>query len=168
MSSGATLYFDRGIFQSKKEKKVFFHVYTVAGQSRFQPLRKKVFMGTDGVLFVTDCSHSRLQDSIDSLKELIRVSEGKLIKKIPLLVMLNRTDVEDDISVAEWEEILRREGVTFEKSNPLSEWNPIIFKNDIHDNFQETIYDAFSEITRRCIQYQVYGNDSAPTKKRTS
>ncbi|KKM60802.1 hypothetical protein LCGC14_1538200, partial [marine sediment metagenome] len=35
MASGSTLYFDRGIFQSTKQQsrgKVFYHVYTVAGQ----------------------------------------------------------------------------------------------------------------------------------------
>jgi len=48
-TSGATLYFDRCIFQSTKQKNrgtVFYHLYTVAGQKRFSPLRKKVFKDT--------------------------------------------------------------------------------------------------------------------------
>ncbi|MFX1554085.1 MAG: ADP-ribosylation factor-like protein, partial [Promethearchaeota archaeon] len=73
MASGSTLYFDRGIFQSTKQQsrgKVFYHVYTVAGQRRFSPLRKKIFKGTDGVIFVVDSQTHFFEDNIESLKEL--------------------------------------------------------------------------------------------------
>ncbi|MGV9200595.1 MAG: ADP-ribosylation factor-like protein, partial [Promethearchaeia archaeon] len=54
MRSGATLYFDRGVFQSNKLDQVKFHIYTVAGQKQFAPLRNKVFKGTEGVIFMVD------------------------------------------------------------------------------------------------------------------
>lgn len=37
--SRATLYFDRGIFQSTKKRKRYYRVYTVAGQRNFASLR---------------------------------------------------------------------------------------------------------------------------------
>lgn len=164
MSSGATLYFDRGIFQSRKETNIYFHCYTVAGQKRFQPLRKKVFIGTDGVIFVADSQRSRLQDNIDGLKELKRVADGDLIKKIPILVMLNKRDLEDLISVGEWEEVMRNEGLLLPQSNPLALWNPITYETvALHGQKQKNIYPIFSELARRCIMYQVYGeNGGAP------
>ena len=74
MASGSTLYFDRGIFNSTKQRKVYYHVYTVAGQSRFSPLRKKIFKGTDGVIFVVDSQTHFFEDNIESLKELKNIT----------------------------------------------------------------------------------------------
>ncbi|MHA1820791.1 MAG: ADP-ribosylation factor-like protein [Promethearchaeota archaeon] len=166
MASGSTLYFDRGIFQSKKQSNIFFHCYTVAGQGRFEPLRKKVFVGTDGVIFVADSQRSRLQDNIDSLKELKRVAGDDLIKKIPLLVMLNKRDLEDQdlISEEEWESIMKEEGLVYEQSNELSLWNPIIFETVALYDKSKNIYRIFSEVARRCVLYQVYGGGSAPER----
>jgi GTPase SAR1 family protein len=165
MSSGATLYFDRGIFQSKKQKNIYFHCYTVAGQTRFQPLRKKVFMGTDGVIFVADSQRSRLQDNIDSLKELKRVAGEELIKKIPMLVMLNKRDLDDLLTIDEWESLMRDEGLLYERKHPLFDWNPIIYETVALYDINKNIYRIFSELSRRCVMYQVYGNGDAPDKK---
>ncbi|MHA1727788.1 MAG: ADP-ribosylation factor-like protein [Promethearchaeota archaeon] len=165
MSSGATLYFDRGIFQSKKQKNIFFHCYTVAGQRRFQPLRKKVFKGTDGIIFVVDSQRSRMQDNIDALKELKRVAEGNLIKKIPLLVMLNKRDLEDLISIKEWEDIMREDGLILEETHVLADWNPIIYETVALFDINKDVYRIFSELARRCVMYQVYGGGNAPDRK---
>ncbi|MCP4763751.1 MAG: hypothetical protein GY870_18415 [archaeon] len=162
MASGSTLYFDRGIFQSKKDKNVLFHTYTVAGQSRFSPLRKKVFAGTDGVIFVVDSQRSRLQDNLESLKELKRVAEGKLIKEIPLLVMLNKRDLDDLISVEEWENVMKEEGLILPPNDELYQWNPFIFQTIALYENAKNVYRIFSEVARRCVQYQAYGDGSAP------
>ena len=55
-ASEATLYYDRGTFHSSKQDSTIYHVYTVAGQSSYFPLRQKVFENppTDGVIFVVD------------------------------------------------------------------------------------------------------------------
>ncbi|GAG92731.1 unnamed protein product, partial [marine sediment metagenome] len=68
--NGATLYFDRGLFQSTIQNKVYYHVYTVPGPSRFSPLRKKIFKNADGVIFVIDSQTKFLEDNIESLLEL--------------------------------------------------------------------------------------------------
>lgn len=170
MASGSTLYFDRGIFQSRKQKNIYFHCYTVAGQSRFSPLRKKVFSGTDGVIFVADSQNSRLQDNIDSLKELKRVADGKLVKEIPLLFMLNKRDLDDLISAKGWEEIMKDEGLLYEQKDQLSIWNPLVYETVALYKNRKQIYRVFSECARRCVIYQAYGNGNAPerTKARLS
>ena len=164
MASGSTLYFDRGIFQSKKQKNIFFHTYTVAGQSRFQPLRKKVFTGTDGVIFVVDSQRSRLKDNIESIKELKRVADGKLISEIPLIIMMNKRDLDDIISISEWEDVLKQEGLLLEPMDSLAMWNPILYEAIAIPENGKNIYRIFSEVARRCVVYQAYGSGQAPPK----
>ncbi len=162
MASGSTLYFDRGIFQSKKQRKIFYHVYTVAGQARFSPLRKKIFVGTDGVVFVFDAQRSRLEDNIESLKELKNVAENKLVSVLPLLIMLNKQDLPDTFKKAEVQEILEGEGLYFDNDNPLSQWNPIIYETIALYDQATNIFQVFNELARRTSLYQVLGNGKAP------
>ncbi|MHA1776840.1 MAG: ADP-ribosylation factor-like protein [Promethearchaeota archaeon] len=162
MASGSTLYFDRGIFQSKKENKVFYHVYTTAGQARFSPLRKKIFTGTDGVILMFDAQRSRLEDNIQALKELKNVSEGKLISDIPLLVMVNKQDLPDTMKKREVEEILKQENLFYPPSHPLHMWNPIVYESiALYENAMN-VYQVFSELARRTAIYQAIGDGKAP------
>ncbi len=165
MSSGSTLYFDRGIFRHTQQNKILFHVYTVAGQSRFSPLRKKIFDGTDGVIFVWDAQRARLEDNLESLRELKKISDNKLIKYIPLLVMLNKVDLNDTITKEELEGILREEGLLYPNDDPLSLWNPIVYPSVALYENQRNVYAVFSELARRTALYQVYGDGEAPVQK---
>jgi GTPase SAR1 family protein len=162
MASGSTLYFDRGIFQSKKQNKIFYHVYTVAGQTRFSPLRKKIFVGTDGVCFVFDAQKNRLEDNIESLKELKNVAENKLISDIPILIMVNKQDLPNTYKKKEVEEILKTEGLFYDPGNPLYAWNPIVYETIATFENSQNIFQVFSELARRTSLYQVLGNGKAP------
>jgi len=162
MASGSTLYFDRGIFQSTKQRKVFYHVYTVAGQSRFSPLRKKIFKGTDGVIFVVDSQTHFFEDNIESLKELKNVAGEKLIKEIPLIIMLNKQDLTEVIGEEDFKQILKEEKLWYEPDNKLYIWNPIIYKTCALYFQHREIYRSFSECARRTGLYQIYGNGKAP------
>jgi len=165
MASGSTLYFDRGIFQSTKSEKVFYHVYTVAGQSRFSPLRKKIFKGTDGVILVVDSQTHFFEDNIESLKELKNVARGKLIKEIPFLVMLNKQDLSEVIGEEEYIQVLKDEKLWHEPDNKLSTWNPIIYKTCALWDQRKDVFRCFNECTRRTGLYQIYGNGEAPTSE---
>ncbi len=165
MASGSTLYFDRGIFQSTKEQKVYYHVYTVAGQSRFSPLRKKIFKGTDGAIFVVDSQTHLFEDNIESLKELKKVAKGTLIKEIPLLVMLNKKDLTETISASEFEQILKEEELWYEVPHKLALWNPIIYESCALYNKRREVYRSFYECARRTALYHIYGNGTAPLDK---
>ncbi len=162
MASGSTLYFDRGIFQSTKQPKVYYHVYTVAGQSRFSPLRKKIFKGTDGVIFVVDSQTHFFEDNIESLKELKNLTRDQLIKEIPIIVMINKQDLNEVIGEEDFKQILKDEKLWFEPDNEYYIWNPIIYKTCALYNKQKDIYRSFSECARRTGLYQIYGNGKAP------
>jgi len=162
MASGSTLYFDRGIFQSTKSRKVFYHVYTVAGQSRFHPLRKKIFKGTDGVIFVVDSQTHFFEDNLESLKELKNVTRGKLITEIPLIIMLNKQDLTEVIGEDDFLQILKEEKLWYEPDNKLYIWNPMIYKSCALYDKQRDVYRSFSECARRTGLYQLYGNGQAP------
>ena len=162
MASGSTLYFDRGIFQSTKQRKVFYHVYTVAGQSRFSPLRKKIFSGTDGVILVVDSQTHLFEDNIESLKELKSVTGDKLIKEIPLILMLNKQDLTEVIDEEDFKQILKDEKLWFEPNNKLYIWNPIIYKTCALFDLRKDVFRSFSECARRTGLYQIYGDGKAP------
>jgi signal recognition particle receptor subunit beta len=162
MESGSTLYFDRGIFQSTKQRKVFYHVYTVAGQSRFSPLRKKIFKGTDGVIFTIDSQTHFFEDNIESLKELKNVTRGKLISEIPLIVMLNKQDLTEVIGEEDIKQVLKDEKLWYEPDNELYIWNPLLYKTCALWDKKRNIYRSFNECARRTVLYQIYGDGSAP------
>jgi len=151
-ANGATLYFDRGIFQSTKQTKVFYHVYTVAGQSRFSPLRKKLYKGTDGVIFTVDSQTHFFEDNIESLKELINISRGELIKKIPLIVMLNKQDLKNVIGVEDFKQVLKEEELWYEPDHELFNQNPMIYKTCALYETRKKIYSSFYECVRRILK----------------
>jgi len=155
MKSGSTLYFDRGIFQSKIQEKIFYHVYTVAGQVRFSPIRKKIFYGTNALIFVFDAQRSRIEDNINSLKELKRISENRLISEIPMLVMVNKQDLPNPLKKSEVEDILRQEGLFYPTNHKLNTWNPIVYETIALYKNSQNIYTIFSEMLRRISQYML-------------
>ena len=163
MASGSTLYFDRGIFQSTKQNKVYYHVYTVAGQSRFSPLRKKIFKGTDGVIFVVDSQTHFFEDNIEFLKELKLVTRGKLINEIPMIVMLNKQDLDDVIAVEDFQLILKDEKLWYEPGDKLYNWNPLIYTSCALFEQQKDVYRSFHECARRTVLYHIYGDGKAPS-----
>ncbi|MFX1316337.1 MAG: ADP-ribosylation factor-like protein [Promethearchaeota archaeon] len=156
MTSGATLYFDRGTFQSTKQKskgKLFYHVYTVAGQKKFSPLRKKIYKGTDGVIFTVDSQTHLLEDNIESLKELKSVSRGDLIKNIPLIVMLNKQDLKEVIGEEDFKQVLKDEKLWYKPDHELYKRNPIIYKTCALYDKRENVYRSFYECVRRVLNY---------------
>ena len=92
-ANGATLYFDRGIFQSTAQSNVFYHIFTVAGQESLAPLRKKILEGVDAIVFVFDGQESMIQHNIKSLSELKETLGTSLIQDIPLLILINKQDI---------------------------------------------------------------------------
>jgi len=150
-ASGATLYFDRGVFQSKKQRQVFYNIWTVAGQSSFSALREKIFLGTDGIIFVVDSQTKFFEDNIEALKELKNIARGKLIKDIPLIVMLNKQDLKDIIGEAEFVQILKDEQLWFELGNELHAYNPIIYETCALYNLKRNVYRSFTECGRQLI-----------------
>ena len=166
--SGATLLFDRGLFQSTKQKEVFYRVYTVAGQKGFTPLRKKIFDKTndqtDAVIFVVDSRTKTLEDNIESLLELKNMARNRLINEIPMIVMLNKQDLDDVIDEEDFKLILKNEKLWYDPDNELYIWNPLIYTSCALYDKKKDIYRSFHETARRAVLYHVYGEGKAPTE----
>ena len=165
-ASGATLYFDRGLFQSTKQKKVYYRVYTVAGQKGFSPLRRGIFDKpndqTDAVIFVVDSQTKYLEDNIEFLLELKNIVKGRLIKEIPMIIMLNKQDLKDVIDDEDFKLLLQNEKLWYETDNKLYIWNPLIYKSCALYDQQKDIYRSFHECARRTVLYHIYGDGKAP------
>lgn len=162
MPSGATIYFDRGIFQSHSQKDTKYHVYTVAGQKQYIPLRKRVFKGTEGVIFVVDSQTPHFEDNIESLKQLKHVAQDRLITEIPIIVILNKQDLLNVIHAEDFKRVLKDEGLWYEPPDPLHVWNPIIYETCALFEKKKDIYRSFAECARRANLYKVYGEGKAP------
>ena len=166
-ASGATLYFDRGLFQSTKQKKVYYRVYTVAGQKGFSPLRKKIFDRTDdqtdAVILVVDSQTKFLEDNIESLLELKNMARNRLINEIPMIIMLNKQDLDEVIAEEDFKHILKDEKLWYEPKNKLYNWNPLIYTSCAIFERQKDIYRSFHECARRTVLYHIYGDGKAPT-----
>jgi len=162
MSNGSTLYYEESIFQSTRQRKVFYHVYSVPGQKRFSSLKKKIFGGSDGVIFVVDARSHFLKDNIESLKELINISKGTLIKNIPLVTILNKKDSNDCINKDDFKQILKNEGLWYKPNHKLHLWNPILYEASISYDQRVEVYHCFSECARRIGLYHILGDGEAP------
>jgi signal recognition particle receptor subunit beta len=80
-----------------------FHLYTVPGQVFYNATRKMVLKGVDGIVFVADSQKEKLDDNLDSLKNLEEnLNEyGKSIKTIPFVFQFNKRDLTEISSPAE-------------------------------------------------------------------
>jgi GTPase SAR1 family protein len=164
--SGATLYFDRGLFQSTRQRQVYYRVFTVAGQTSFSPLRVKIFNRdddkTDAVIFVADSQTKYLEDNVESLLELKSIAGERLINEIPLIVMLNKQDLKHTINSENFIQILKNEKLWFNPKNKLHIWNPLIYDTCAIYDLEKDIYRSFHECCRRTALYQIYGDGKAP------
>ncbi len=78
-------------------------LYTVPGQVYYDSTRKLVLQGADGIAFVADSDPNRLNDNIDSFKNLERNLKeyGVDIRKIPLVIQYNKRDLPGALSIQE-------------------------------------------------------------------
>ncbi|MGQ4913977.1 MAG: GTP-binding protein [Candidatus Asgardarchaeia archaeon] len=163
MASGSTLFFDRGVFKIGRNQGVYFQVYTVAGQPRFRDLRKVVWRGTDGVVFVADSDPVRWEENVASLDELLSIvgAEGKkLIEEIPMVVQLNKRDLPDAIPEEKMVNLLKERNLLYPPGHRLFAWNPKIYPTIAIKGVK--VYEAFAEASRRILLYYLHGNGRAP------
>ncbi len=77
--------------------KTRFHLYSVPGQVVYDASRKLILKGLDGVVFVADSQTERMEENIQSLKNLERNldAQGYNIREIPLVMQYNKRDLEN-------------------------------------------------------------------------
>jgi mutual gliding-motility protein MglA len=102
--------------------KTRFHIYTVPGQVYYGLTRRAVLTGADGVVFVADSQTNKLQDNLESLKDL--ADNLKFYKKdigsFPFVLQYNKRDLPHVASVEELNSILNLNNVPAYESSALS------------------------------------------------
>ncbi len=90
-----------------------FHLYTVPGQVLYERTRVAVLNGADGVVFVADSNKNKMQENVNSLKELAQnvTRQNKKFAEFPMVIQYNKRDLPKDVlaSVATMDHFL---GVT--------------------------------------------------------
>ncbi len=83
--------------------KTRFHLYTVPGQVVYDASRKLILKGLDGVIFVADSQAERMEENLESMRNLqINLEQqGYDIKEIPLIMQYNKRDLPNAASLAE-------------------------------------------------------------------
>jgi hypothetical protein len=74
--------------------KLRFHLYTVPGQALYDASRQLILRGVDGVIFVADSRRERMDENLESLRNLQRDLEhqGYDLRSIPYVLQLNKRD----------------------------------------------------------------------------
>jgi len=87
-----------------------FHLYTVPGQVVYDASRKLILKGLDGVVFVADSQAERMEENIESLKnlEINLRQQGYDINEIPLVIQYNKRDLSGVSSLGELRSHLNR------------------------------------------------------------
>jgi hypothetical protein len=88
--------------------KIRFLLYTVPGQVYYNATRKLVLKGADAVVFVADSDPTKIQENIESLKNLEEnLNEHNLsLDTIPWVMQYNKRDLPNAMPVAELEKKL--------------------------------------------------------------
>ena len=89
-----------------------FSLYTVSGQARNERPRIAVLNGADGVVFVADSQRERLDDNLQSLRELAHnVSrQGKRFDDFPVVLQYNKMDLPNALPASELDRSLNTFG----------------------------------------------------------
>jgi mutual gliding-motility protein MglA len=100
-----------------KDYSVRLHLYTVPGQVVYDSSRTIIFKGVDGVVFVADSQVEKLEDNLESWRNLEKSlkNAGLDFKTIPIALQYNKRDLPNRVPSEELRTLLNsREGPEFE------------------------------------------------------
>ena len=99
-STGRTLFFDFGYIELEKNGwKILLNIWTATGQEYYKATRPTILKGVDGIIFVVDAQRRMMNYNIKSWNELITFFDGELINKIPLVIAINKVDMDDTLNI---------------------------------------------------------------------
>lgn len=85
-------------------KSVTFHFWDVGGQEKLRPLWKSYTRCTDGIVFVVDSVDiERMEEAKTELYKITKISENQ---GVPVLVVANKQDLRNCLSLSEMEKLL--------------------------------------------------------------
>ena len=88
-------------------------LYTVPGQVYYNATRKLVLRGADGVVFVADSQRERLDENLESFRNLHEnlVEEGIDIRDFPMVLQYNKRDLPAVVPIHDLDDLLNFRGV---------------------------------------------------------
>jgi len=91
-----------------KGYKTKFHLYTVSSSTIFQASKKLIFKGVDGLVFVADSQKSRIEENLESIKNLkeILFDYGYDYEKLPFVLQYNKRDLKQVSSIEDLSSVL--------------------------------------------------------------
>lgn len=77
--------------------RVRFQLYSVPGQACYAAVRRLVFQGADGLVFVADSTRDRMDANLEAIRDLHEnmAFYGYSNEEMPLVFQLNKRDMED-------------------------------------------------------------------------
>ena len=90
-----------------------FQLYTVPGQVYYNATRKLVLRGVDGVVFVVDSAPDKLQENIESFKNLEEnlAEYGYQRESIPIILQYNKRDLPNAMPVDKLNALINKYGL---------------------------------------------------------
>ncbi len=94
---------------------VKFQLYTVPGQVYYNATRKLVLRGVDGLVFVADSQIDKMDENIESLKNLEEnlAEYGYDLKSMPFAIQYNKRDLPNIATIDQLQEMLNPRGVPY-------------------------------------------------------
>lgn len=89
--------------------KTRFHLYSVPGQNFYQASKRVILKGLDGIVFVADSQLERMDENLESMKNLKDSMENFLqtpLENVPGVMQWNKRDLPNITSIQELEEKL--------------------------------------------------------------
>jgi small GTP-binding protein len=98
-----------------------FQLYTVPGQVYYNATRKLVLRGVDGVIFVVDSAAEKLQENIESFKNLEEnlAEYGYYRENIPIILQYNKRDLPTAMPVDKLNSLVNKYGLPASESIAL-------------------------------------------------
>ncbi len=95
-----------------------FQLYTVPGQVYYNATRKLVLRGVDGVVFVVDSAPEKVQENIESFKNLEEnlAEYGYQRENIPIILQYNKRDVPNAVPVEKLNSLINKYGLPWNEA----------------------------------------------------
>ncbi len=92
-----------------------FQLYTVPGQVYYNATRKLVLRGVDGLVFVADSQESKMEENVESLKNLLdNLQEyGYYLSEAPMVIQYNKRDLPGAVPIDVLQKALNPEGLPY-------------------------------------------------------
>jgi len=104
-----------------RKYRIIVQIVTCTGQERFLSTREYVIDGADGVVFVGDSGPEKIEENKRSFRELIGFANRN---NIPIIVQLNKRDLEKAISLEEFKKHLN-----LPSSDKHSDGTPVVYES---------------------------------------